>query len=304
MKYSNLSRTQNRITLEYRRFLSKSVLRQKNFILNYHRVANNFWDPNYTTVSVDNFKRQIDYLDQNFEIVSIGHMCNLIKNKSPFHNKVCITFDDGYRSTQENAINWLASQKIPSTTYLTTALIDSSQYYWWDCLTEKLNINGPKSENLQQYRELAKEIRTATPDHRTALYSKNVKQEDSRFTAVSVDEIKDIATNPYITIGAHSVNHYSLAHQTIGIQQTEIAVSKRALEDIINKAVTHFAYPYGSRNFDYNKDTIELLKLNNFESSVITNHGRISSKSNLFELFRFGVREQELNSFIDFINEI
>jgi peptidoglycan/xylan/chitin deacetylase (PgdA/CDA1 family) len=80
---------------------------------------------------------------------------------------------------------------------------------------------------------------------------------------------------PLCTLGAHSMNHPVL--MTSENAKEEIVQSKRLLENIINKEVVHFAYPYGSPAAVSVKNILD-VKRAGYKSSVST----VESKLNYF----------------------
>jgi len=69
-------------------------------IVMYHYVrpikASKF--PGIKGLELDGFKRQLDYLRENFNILSTEQVINTIKNSSQFPKDACwLTFDDGYK---------------------------------------------------------------------------------------------------------------------------------------------------------------------------------------------------------------
>lgn len=71
------------------------------------------------------------------------------------------------------------------------------------------------------------------------------ESETNRVVTVSGDQANEIAAEGLIEIGSHSVSHPSLPDLDAPAQATEIVSSKTALEDVINRPVDSFAYPYG-----------------------------------------------------------
>jgi peptidoglycan/xylan/chitin deacetylase (PgdA/CDA1 family) len=49
-----------------------------------------------------------------------------------------------------------------------------------------------------------------------------------------------------MTIGAHTVNHLALTHQTDDIVVSEARENRSALELVVGRSITQFAYPYGA----------------------------------------------------------
>lgn len=87
-------------------------------ILFYHRVADD--DPNPWTITCDRFQAQVDWLEANFDIVSLPEAQARIRSGHNTRPTVCITFDDGYADNSTFAIPMLIKRKIPVTYFVTT----------------------------------------------------------------------------------------------------------------------------------------------------------------------------------------
>ncbi len=83
----------------------------------YHRVADH--SPNDWTISNGQFKREIEWLEANFDLVSLDEAQRRIRdgNKRP---AVAITFDDGYAENCDQALPLLISKQIPCTYFVTS----------------------------------------------------------------------------------------------------------------------------------------------------------------------------------------
>ncbi|MGI9516718.1 MAG: polysaccharide deacetylase family protein [Pirellulaceae bacterium] len=87
-------------------------------ILFYHRVADE--DPNPWTISCSAFRKQIDWLQRRFEIVSLVEAQNRIRSGQNRVPTLCLTFDDGYADNATFALPLLIKRKIPVTYFVTT----------------------------------------------------------------------------------------------------------------------------------------------------------------------------------------
>lgn len=75
-------------------------------------------------------------------------------------------------------------------------------------------------------------------------------------------------------VGAHTINHKhltSLDHEAIGV---EVAGSRRALEDLLARPVSTFAYPYGA----WSPEVAEVVAGSGFKSAWTTRPGRVSER--------------------------
>jgi len=63
--------------------------------------------------------------------------------------------------------------------------------------------------------------------------------------ALGAAEVRRLAEVPGIAIGCHSAHHLWLPLQPPGVQRREVAEGRAALEDLLQRPVRSFAYPYG-----------------------------------------------------------
>jgi peptidoglycan/xylan/chitin deacetylase (PgdA/CDA1 family) len=96
-------------------------------VLFYHRVADTELTP--WTISTADFKRQLDWLQDNFDLVSLEESQRRIRSQSNDRFTVSITFDDGYAENAQHAIPELIARKIPATYFTTTDFITGQQRF-------------------------------------------------------------------------------------------------------------------------------------------------------------------------------
>jgi peptidoglycan/xylan/chitin deacetylase (PgdA/CDA1 family) len=97
-------------------------------ILGYHRVAH---DRDVLAVSPDAFRRQMEaLLESGSRIIRLDAALGLLVHAVPDYY-VCVTFDDGYRDSLENAAPILRELGIPATVFLPTAVIDGQATFYW-----------------------------------------------------------------------------------------------------------------------------------------------------------------------------
>ena len=108
-------------SLPYRQFRWFNMSRKGKvpvIILFYHRVADDH--PNPWTMSRQDFSDQIDWLQDNFDIVSLEECQNRILKRGNHRPTVAITFDDGYAENCEYGLPLLVERRIPATYFVTT----------------------------------------------------------------------------------------------------------------------------------------------------------------------------------------
>src|SRR5690554_2163140 len=75
-------------------------------------------------MSFENFKKQIEFLDKKFEIISIEEFEKRFNSKTLKGKEVVITFDDGYRNNYTIVAPYLKSKNIPFTVFICTELVE------------------------------------------------------------------------------------------------------------------------------------------------------------------------------------
>jgi peptidoglycan/xylan/chitin deacetylase (PgdA/CDA1 family) len=105
---------------------------------------------------------------------------------------------------------------------------------------------------------------------------------------LTADEVARLAGVPGIELGAHTVSHVSLAHHPPAVQRREIEESKAALESMIGREVTSFAYPFGGRGA-YTAETVGLVREAGFRRACSAAGGAVTAADDRFDLPRVSV---------------
>jgi peptidoglycan/xylan/chitin deacetylase (PgdA/CDA1 family) len=82
-------------------------------------------------------------------------------------------------------------------------------------------------------------------------------------------EIRDLARNPLVTIGAHTRRHYAIAPMSLAEARLEITESTRRIEAELGRPVRHFSFPYGDEQSADVRD-FELVRELGFKTAVTT----------------------------------
>lgn len=90
-------------------------------VLFYHRVAD--WCPCPWTMPVQTFRRQIEWLQARFDIVSLAEAQRRIAAGENDRPTVCLTFDDGYADNFDVALPLLLRDKIPFTYFVSSQIV-------------------------------------------------------------------------------------------------------------------------------------------------------------------------------------
>jgi peptidoglycan/xylan/chitin deacetylase (PgdA/CDA1 family) len=226
-----------------------------------------------------------------------------------------VTFDDGYSDNLTHALPVLKKHDVPFTVYVSTNFPDGKAVLWWDLL-----------EDLLLERNTI-EIKTGSEHHRFNCASMEEKEDtfeairsiiigfgerdflprvEEIFKGLGVDiyskavelalrweQVTELAKEPLVTIGAHTVNHYALKELPEDRAVYEVTESKKKIEAHIGKEVDHFAYPYGGPGHMGAKD-LDIMKKYGFKTAVTTIPGNIfpGHRDHLVYLPRVHMREK------------
>jgi peptidoglycan/xylan/chitin deacetylase (PgdA/CDA1 family) len=114
--------------------------------------------------------------------------------------------------------------------------------------------------------------------------------------AVNAEQLRSLPKAGLIDIGAHTVNHACLSALPLDAQNAEIVGSKAALESMLDRPVSSFAYPFGERR-DYTRDTVRLVREAGFTCACANFAGRVTALSDPYQLPRLIVRDLDGDAF-------
>jgi peptidoglycan/xylan/chitin deacetylase (PgdA/CDA1 family) len=233
-----------------------------------HRAAaagSQVLDPDMTTTT--------DLLDGALRLAkSEGYACIPLDDvparlRGPQSGRFAVfTFDDGYRDNLISALPVFRDHKVPFCVYVTTGMIERTLDYWWGALErlitfrdrldlEPLGLESaavtaswPEKQatfaRLQSWVHDDLEARVSTVMQWCATQgvdSRAVLDDD----ALSWHEVRELAADPLVTIGAHSVTHRRMARLDDADLRHELIDARATIERELKRPVRHLAYPYG-----------------------------------------------------------
>jgi peptidoglycan/xylan/chitin deacetylase (PgdA/CDA1 family) len=208
---------------------------------------------------------------------------------------VTITADDAYRDNLTEALPVLEKHGAPITIYVAPGLIDGAVDLWWEVAEDIVNAggtlavntaNGPLTldcstpegriaANARLQRYLTVEVREEEQRavlHKLARANGVDPQAPSRETLMTWEEITEAAAHPLVTIGAHTIHHYSLKRLDEETARREIIEAGNVLEARLGTRPRHMAYPYGYPSAVGARE-VELARGAGYASAVTTRHG-------------------------------
>lgn len=122
---------------------------------------------------------------------------------------------------------------------------------------------------------------------------------NSELIGMTPGHIQELLINPLFSVGAHTVTHPALADHSDEEQQREISSSRLYLEELIQRPINLFAYPYGS----HTDATVAVLQKQHFGAAVTTNEGLITKHSQMLQLNRYQVMNWSEEAFDRQLNQ-
>jgi len=277
-------------------------------------------------VTPEDLEQTIQYFARrNHSVYSPGDLYRFLsgpkKTDKPF---VLFTFDDGYVDNLTYAYPIFKKHNIPFTINVSACFPERTAVIWWylledliltrgrltfehegriydlDCTTSEDKVSAFagvrklfKFANVQQRDELTNSV----------LLANNVdllKKVDE--VALTWDQLKGLASNPLVTIGAHTVNHYVLNSLSDNEVRYEILESKRILEYRLDRQINHFAYPFGNRR-EAEEREFRLAAECGFKTAMTTRTGSIfpAHGSHLNTLPRYDIAQLALPRDLDLV---
>ena len=208
---------------------------------------------------------------------------------------ICFTLDDGCRDSLYHALPVFREFETPFSVNVTNGFVGGTVCVWWYLLEQALSagwrlrfrwdgrdfdfLTDTASARLRAYDEIANLIRSlgARRDElilRLAEAAEVDPLECTRRTSMTWDEVRQLAADPFATIGAHTMGHHSLNQLTDAEILAEVHDAKRELEAQTGREVRHFAYPFGGRNA-VNEREFALVRSAGFQTMLTTRNANL-----------------------------
>ncbi|MGQ0673226.1 MAG: polysaccharide deacetylase family protein [Hyphomicrobium sp.] len=206
-------------------------------------------------------------LDAGFEPIAMDRLPERLAGGEAQRPFACFTFDDGYRDNRDHALPIFQRYGVPFTIYVPSAFADGEGDLWWLTLEAAIARLDAVAIDMQgATREFATGTATAKakafhaiywwlrgePERRArsavaglahkAGYSPNTL---CRSLVMDWSELRTLAREPLVTIGAHTCTHYALAKLDAVEARQEMSDSITRIEHEIGRPCRHFSYPYG-----------------------------------------------------------
>lgn len=203
------------------------------------------------------------------DVISLDEMHQRFISEDFKRRFVCITFDDGYKDVKEYAYPLLRKYKLPFAMYIPTSFPDRLGEMWWLALEAVIAQNGRIGmviNGKDQFFECGSVAEKRELYDAVYGYIRSMKTEDElrkfvrdlcatyrvdiaafcRDLCMDWQELGEMAEDPLVTIGAHTVNHVMLKKiASDDATRAEMEMSRSVLEAALGKRPQHLAYPVG-----------------------------------------------------------
>ena len=213
--------------------------------------------------------RVVNYLRRaRVDLVSLDELHRRMTERDFRRRFVCITFDDGYRDTQQFAYPILKAAAVPFAIYVPTSFPDRLGELWWLVLEAViarnesigLEIDGRDRNfdcaSIAAKRALFEELYWWLRARPTEVEMRSVIRDLGARYHVDVaafceelcmgwPELAELAADPLVTIGAHTVSHSMLAKLAPAAARSEMDMSRSIIEAALSVRPEHLSYPIG-----------------------------------------------------------
>jgi len=228
------------------------------------------------------------------DMISLDEMRRRLTERSFARKFVCFTFDDGYRDNLHYAYPVLKQHGVPFAIYVPTSFPDRLGELWWLALQAVVAGNDRICLAMDQDRHFDCRTTREKYDAFEAIYwwlrglpteqalrqamhelCRRYRVDMTAFCAdlcMTWDELAELARDPLVTIGAHTVNHVMLRKVTDGEARSEMKMSAMVIEAALGFRPRHLAYPVGDASSAGPRE-FQVAREIGFETAVTTRPG-------------------------------
>jgi peptidoglycan/xylan/chitin deacetylase (PgdA/CDA1 family) len=280
-------------------------------IIMYHSVMN---DPSSAIMtlgdivhSTEVFRGQMEVIARHFHAVSLEHVLLFLKGEKPLPRRaVVVTFDDGYADNYYAANEILRPLGIPGVFYVTVDCVDRQRPPWPSLLryaflnskregwTEPdgsmwaLSSTQSRLQALDRATEHCSKLSGRPQDRFVDALQQQLETEPpplSQRLMMTWDEVRRLARNGH-TVGSHTMTHPNMAYIAESDARTELAESKRRLEQELAAPIVHFSYPCPALDPHWVDRTVSTSRQIGYLTAVTTNGGIVRREDDPLSLHR------------------
>jgi peptidoglycan/xylan/chitin deacetylase (PgdA/CDA1 family) len=291
----------------------------------YHGITRKDYNPPvWTQLPERIFCDQLEYLKQNYDILSMSKMISILESEGDFPERsAMITFDDGLKNNYTVAYPILKKYSLAATIFLTIDFINTKGFFWFDELFflvrqavkqgydfSDIDIikdgNHRTDDIFELYRCIVEKMKRIPCHINKKVMEKirrkvNIDMNDfyEDFSLLRWDEVLEMKDSGLIDFGVHTSTHRILTGLQEDEWEKEIHEPKVRLSNMLGQEVLSFCYPNGRPNVDFDEKHEEYLRKCGYRCAFCTesllndrgvNHyriGRIPAGNDFMSNFNF-----------------
>ncbi|KPJ64119.1 hypothetical protein AMJ44_13340 [candidate division WOR-1 bacterium DG_54_3] len=222
----------------------------------------------YHHVSATTLEEQLELLSRRYAIVSLSEFVSRHAQDKSTAGLMVITFDDGFAKEVEDGAALAIRRGWPMTFYLPTQFVKLSQPYWFeeigpllkvapegqhrvDGLSFYLNDSKSRARARDQivrhlFYQSTLEIQTFMKRLQETLFGSIGRPPNVQIPGpISRERVRELCRNEEVSFEAHSVCHPFFSTLSPEEIREEMQASRREVEEMTERPVRHFCYPYG-----------------------------------------------------------
>lgn len=246
-------------------------------LIGHHRVlplsdeASFRGDVELVSATPDEFAWQVAFLARHFEPVSCRQIAAAMDGGPPLpSDAVAVSFDDGFSDVAQYAVPILRAEKMPATIFVPTDYVDNQQPFWFDLVAQVFRLApalsiriAPMTQSLPESGDavaragaafaVLRQLKYCADDERLRFLARLESEHPDLVAAArgglgrafTWDEMRAVAADGLIEIGAHSASHPSLTCVSAEKLLHEVVAPRQLLEAQLGIPCVSFAYPFG-----------------------------------------------------------
>ncbi len=288
--------------------VTRRAHRRQLSILMFHGFASGALRPfenlEHKHLEVAKWRMFAGWLAQKYRVIPLSEAVDCLeRGKSLPDYSLCVTMDDGFRSTHDLAFPVLKELAMPASIYLATAFVDETRPIWVDRVSYSLIQAGQgyaelraakarlKNQSQDQIEQAVAEIERQT-GHAMPL---NVNDPSMPATQRSLDwdQIIAMRDSGLVEFGSHTCTHRIVGRCSREVALDELRHSRRIIEERVGGRCDLFCYPNGTPG-DFTDESESLAREAGYRATLTTVPGWNAANASPFALRRLGVNN-ELN---------
>jgi len=243
------------------------------------------------------FEEHVKVLALKFSPVTVEDVVQFAKSGRQLPPRaVAVTFDDGFADNYEVALPILNRYGVPATFYIMVDAVQNGTLPWYCRLRYAFNTTRkPEWSDPAKNRTY---VLTSPEERKAAMVAawevgaRLTGDVQQRFIGrvedvleiepvkaehgfmLNWDQVRSLKKAGH-AIGAHTLSHPNVAQVSESEARSEIAGSKKRLEEEIGEPIDHFSYPHPALNPQWSQQTLNITREAGFKSAALTACGPV-----------------------------